>query len=38
MDVTKLANAGWRYHTQLEDGIRLAYKDFLSKGELVAER
>jgi GDP-L-fucose synthase len=38
MDVTKLANAGWKYHTTLADGIALAYKDFLSKGQLVAER
>lgn len=38
MDVTKLANAGWRYHTTLEEGIKLAYNDFLSKGTLVAER
>lgn len=38
MDVTKLANAGWRYHTTLEEGISLAYQDFLSKGLLVAER
>ncbi len=38
MDVTKLANAGWRYSTELKDGIKLAYHDFLSKGELVAER
>ena len=38
MDVTKLANAGWCFHTTLEEGIALAYQDFLSKGELVAER
>jgi GDP-L-fucose synthase len=38
MDVTKLANAGWKYHTTLEQGIALAYEDFLSKGQLVAER
>ena len=38
MDVTKLANAGWCYHTMLEEGIALAYQDFLSKGVLVAER
>lgn len=29
MDVTKLAEKGWKYSTQLEDGIRLAYQDFL---------
>jgi len=38
MDVTKLANAGWQYTTRLEDGIKIAYNDFLNKGELVAER
>ena len=38
MDVSKLANAGWKYHTTLEQGIALAYQDFLSKGQLVAER
>jgi GDP-L-fucose synthase len=38
MDVTKLANAGWKYHTTLAQGIALAYQDFLSKGQLVAER
>jgi GDP-L-fucose synthase len=38
MDVTKLTNAGWKYHTTLEQGITLAYNDFLSKGLLVAER
>jgi GDP-L-fucose synthase len=31
MDVTKLAEKGWKYSTQLEDGIRLAYEDFLIK-------
>ncbi len=38
IDVTKLTNAGWKYHTTLEQGIALAYQDFLSKGLLVAER
>jgi len=38
MDVTKLTNAGWKYHTTLAEGIALAYQDFLSKGLLVAER
>jgi GDP-L-fucose synthase len=38
MDVTKLAKAGWKYHTTLEQGIALAYKDYLSKGALIAER
>ena len=30
LDVSKAAALGWRYHTELEDGIRLAYQDFLS--------
>ncbi|MDB5151190.1 MAG: NAD-dependent epimerase/dehydratase family protein [Mucilaginibacter sp.] len=38
MDVTKLNNAGWKYHTTLEQGIALAYNDFLAKGQLVAQR
>ena len=29
LDVSKAAGLGWRYKTELEDGIRLAYKDFL---------
>lgn len=31
MDVTKLAEKGWKYSIKLEDGIRLAYEDFLIK-------
>ena len=31
MDVTKLHGLGWRHHTSLEDGIRLAYEDFIIK-------
>lgn len=38
MDVSKLAEAGWKYHTGLEEGIAIAYKDYLSKGALIAER
>jgi GDP-L-fucose synthase len=38
MDVTKLKNAGWKYHTTLEQGIALAYRDFLNKGVLISER
>ncbi len=29
MDVSKLAGIGWSYHTELKDGIALAYQDFL---------
>lgn len=31
MDVSRLAGLGWRANTSLEDGIRLALDDFLSK-------
>ena len=31
LDVSKTAAMGWRYKTELEDGIRLAYKDFMKK-------
>ncbi len=30
LDVSKATALGWSYHTELEDGIRLAYQDFLS--------
>ena len=29
LDVSKAAGLGWTYKTELEDGIRLTYKDFL---------
>lgn len=29
MDVSKLSSKGWNYKTELEDGIKMAYKDFL---------
>lgn len=29
LDVSKLENLGWHYKTELEDGIRMAYEDFL---------
>jgi GDP-L-fucose synthase len=38
MDVTKLSEAGWKYHTGLEDGIKFAYQDFLSKEGEFAQR
>ena len=31
MDVSKLAAKGWHYKVELEDGIKLAYADFLVK-------
>ena len=30
LDVSKLANLGWKYKVELEDGIRLSYEDFLN--------
>lgn len=30
LDVSKLENLGWKYHTELEEGIRLTYQDFLN--------
>lgn len=29
LDVSKTASLGWKYKTELETGIRLAYDDFL---------
>ena len=37
LDVTKAKQLGWVYKTELEDGIRLAYQDFLSN-PIRAER
>lgn len=37
LDVSKLEKLGWRYKTELEDGIRLAYEDFLNN-PMRAER
>ena len=31
LDVRKAAALGWTYKTELEDGIRLSYEDFLNK-------
>lgn len=31
MDVSKLHELGWKHQVELEDGIKLAYRDFLSK-------
>ena len=37
LDVSKATNLGWTYRTELEDGIRLAYQDFLDN-PMRAER
>lgn len=37
LDVSKAASLGWTYSTELPDGIRLAYQDFLNN-PLRAER
>ncbi len=37
LDVSKLEKLGWKYKTELEDGIRLSYDDFLHS-EIRAER
>ena len=29
LDVSKAAKLGWTYKTELEDGLRLSYEDFL---------
>jgi GDP-L-fucose synthase len=33
MDVSKLHALGWKHTTELEEGIRLAYQDFLARAE-----
>lgn len=37
LDVSKAAKMGWRYKTELEEGIKMAYEDFLNN-EMRAER
>ena len=37
LDVSRLAKLGWRAHTSLEDGIRLAYRAYLSESKQAAE-
>ena len=32
LDVSKLKSLGWEYKTELEDGIKVSYKDFLDRG------
>ena len=37
LDVSKLEKLGWKYKTEIEDGIKLAYEDFLNN-DMRAER
>jgi GDP-L-fucose synthase len=37
LDVSRLAQLGWRAHTSLEDGIRLSYQAYLSESKQAAE-
>jgi GDP-L-fucose synthase len=37
LDVTRLANLGWRARTSLQDGLRLAYQAYLSESRQAAE-
>ena len=37
LDVSKLEKLGWKYKTELEDGIKLAYEDFLNN-DMRAQR
>ena len=37
LNVSKAADLGWTYKTELKDGIRLAYEDFLNN-PMRAER
>jgi GDP-L-fucose synthase len=36
MDVSKLHSKGWKHKIELEDGIKLAYNDFLSKEKILS--
>jgi GDP-L-fucose synthase len=38
MDVSKLADAGWKYKITLEEGIKLAYADFVENHNVIKER
>lgn len=31
LDVSKMERLGWKYHTELKDGLRTAYQDFLAR-------
>ena len=35
LDTTKLVNLGWKYKTELKDGIKLTYEDFLNNPRRV---
>lgn len=37
LDVSKATNLGWTYKTELEDGLRLSYEDFMNN-PMRAER
>jgi GDP-L-fucose synthase len=37
LDVGRLAGLGWRAHTPLEDGLKLAYRAYLSESKQAAE-
>jgi GDP-L-fucose synthase len=37
LDVSRLAQLGWRARTSLEDGIRLAYRAYLNESKQAAE-
>ncbi len=38
LDVSKAAGLGWRYHTELEEGIKLAYEDFCENFVKISEK
>ena len=38
LDVSKAAGLGWRYHTDLEEGIKLAYEDFCENFVKISEK
>ncbi|MES2376098.1 MAG: GDP-L-fucose synthase [Bacteroidota bacterium] len=37
MDVSKLHSKGWKHTVELENGIKLAYQDFLKKNEIIVK-
>ena len=37
LDVSRLTKLGWRAHTSLQDGIRLAYRSYLTESRQAAE-